>query len=64
MGSQVLSICLEYLRLTNQNRAVHWKMYVQPFCKIALGRDVWNVVDIAVAELLLLTLWAEKSKTE
>lgn len=36
----------------------------QPFFKIALGRDVWNVVDIAVAELLLLTLWAEKSKTE
>jgi len=36
----------------------------QPFFKIALGRDVWNVVDVAVAGLLLWTLWAEKSKTE
>lgn len=36
----------------------------QPFFKIALGRDVWNMVDAAVAALLLWTLWAEKSKTK
>lgn len=36
----------------------------QPFFKFALGREVWNVVDVAVAGLLLWTLWAEKSKTE
>ena len=34
----------------------------QPFFKIALGRDVWNVVDVAVAGLLLWTVWKEKSK--
>ena len=36
----------------------------QPFFKIALGRDVWNVVDIVVAGLLLWTMWKEKSETE
>lgn len=36
----------------------------QPFFKIALGRGVWNVVDVAVAGLLLWTVWKEKSKTE
>ena len=36
----------------------------QPFFKIALGRDVWNMVDVAVAGLLLWTVWKEKSKTE
>ena len=36
----------------------------QPFFKIVLGRGMWNMVDVAVAGLLLWTLWAEKSKTE
>ena len=36
----------------------------QPFFKIALGRVVWNVVDVAVAALLLWTVWKEKSKTK
>lgn len=28
----------------------------QPFIKIALGRTVWNVVDIAVAVLLIVSV--------
>ena len=36
----------------------------QPFFKIALGRGMWNVVDVAVAGLLLWTVWKEKGKTE
>lgn len=36
----------------------------QPFFKIALGRVVWNVADVAVAGLLLWTVWQERSKTE
>lgn len=36
----------------------------QPFFKIVLGRGVWNVVDVAVAGLLLWIVWQEKSKTE
>lgn len=34
----------------------------QPFCKIALGRGMWNVVDVAVAGLLLWTVWKERNK--
>ena len=32
----------------------------QPFGKVALGREVWNLVDIAVAAFLAWTLLQEK----
>ena len=31
----------------------------QPFVKIALGRTLWNVVDVAVA-ILLVVLWLKE----
>lgn len=34
----------------------------QPFIKIALGRTMWNIVDVLVA-ILLIVLWA-KDKPE
>lgn len=33
----------------------------QPFIKIALGRTIWNVVDVVVAILLVL-LWMKERK--
>lgn len=33
----------------------------QPLIKIPLGRDVWNMVDVAVA-ILLLILWFKERK--
>ena len=33
----------------------------QPFVKIALGRTLWNVVDVVVA-VLLVVLWAKDRK--
>ncbi len=33
----------------------------QPFFKIALGRAIWNTVDIAVA-ILLMTIWMKERK--
>ena len=33
----------------------------QPFIKIALGRTIWNVVDVVVAVLLVL-LWMKERK--
>ena len=33
----------------------------QPFCKIALGRTVWNIVDIIVA-VYLIWLWYKGMK--
>jgi hypothetical protein len=32
----------------------------QPFCKIALGRSVWNAIDVAVAGLLMWTVWKKR----
>lgn len=32
----------------------------QPFFKVALGRMMWNVVDVAVALLLIALYWKEK----
>ena len=33
----------------------------QPFIKIALGRTIWNVVDVIVAILLIL-LWVKEKR--
>ena len=33
----------------------------QPLIKISLGRDVWNMVDVAVA-ILLVILWSKERK--
>lgn len=33
----------------------------QPFIKIALGRTIWNIVDVIVA-LLLIALWYQERK--
>lgn len=34
----------------------------QPFVKIALGRTMWNVVDVAVAILLIVLIVKDKGK--
>lgn len=33
----------------------------QPFIKIALGRELWNIIDVLVGVALLLTLLRKKS---
>ena len=32
----------------------------QPFVKIALGRDIWNIVDIIVGIGLIITIFCKK----
>ena len=34
----------------------------QPFLKVSLGRQVWNVADVAVAVFLLATVFMQKPK--
>jgi hypothetical protein len=34
----------------------------QPFLKIALGRTIWNVVDLIVGISLILSLYQRKTK--
>ena len=36
----------------------------QPFFKIALGRTMWNIVDVVVAILLIVIWIKEKKNTE
>ena len=35
----------------------------QPFCKIALGRTVWNIVDIIIAAFLIW-LWFKRKRQD
>ena len=35
----------------------------QPFVKIALGRTIWNVVDIIVGISLVLSVFSKKNKS-
>ena len=35
----------------------------QPFFKIILGREIWNVVDIVVAIILVIVVWKERKVT-
>ena len=34
----------------------------QPFFKITLGRQVWNVLDITVGLLLVISIWVKSKK--
>lgn len=34
----------------------------QPFFKIALGRELWNIVDVIVAVGLIITLFLDKQQ--
>ena len=36
----------------------------QPFLKIALGRELWNVVDVIVGVGLIITLFINKQQTK
>lgn len=36
----------------------------QPFLKIALGRELWNIVDVIVGIGLLLSIFQMKKKSE
>ena len=36
----------------------------QPFLKIALGRTIWNIVDVVVGIGLIVSLFFPKSKTK
>ncbi len=35
----------------------------QPFLKIALGRQIWNIVDVIVGLGLILSIWLKQKRT-
>jgi hypothetical protein len=36
---------------------------INPFFKVALGRALWNIIDVIWAALLLISLWTQKNGT-
>lgn len=36
----------------------------QPFFKIALGREIWNIVDVIVGIGLILSIWISPKKAQ
>jgi hypothetical protein len=51
----------------NQTWFVIWlasAILINPIFKIALGRDIWNVVDVIWAILLISSIFIKQAKTE
>ena len=49
----------------NQGWMFFWiisALLVQPFFKAALGREIWNIVDVIWAILLFISIYNNKSK--
>lgn len=36
----------------------------QPFFKIALGREIWNIVDVIVGIGLIISIWINRKKAQ
>ena len=36
----------------------------QPFLKIALGREIWNIVDVGVGVGLVISMWRKPKKQD
>lgn len=60
-------MAMEYSKQKKQNLMVTFSILVllfQPIVKIALSKTLWNVIDIAVAIMMVFILVREKEKTE
>jgi hypothetical protein len=66
----VACIAFGYFAFGEQEKQSKWAVFYiilailfQPFIKISLGRELWNVVDVIVAAILLFTVvFNKKSK--
>ena len=38
-------------------------LLINPFIKVALGRTIWNIVDVVWVIILVASIWADKTKT-
>ncbi|MCX4293989.1 MAG: hypothetical protein OSJ56_08035 [Prevotella sp.] len=56
-----------YYKEEKENLAITFSalaILFQPFIKIALGRTIWNVVDVLVAIFITVLYFMEKDKKE
>jgi hypothetical protein len=64
--SAVAFAYLGYSALEQNEETLPWVFFglailFQPFIKIALGRDLWNLVDVVVAAFLVWTMVKRKN---
>lgn len=58
-------IAYKYYQVKKEGLAITFgalALLFQPFIKIALGRTIWNIVDVAVAILLLILTFTKNEK--
>ena len=58
-------LALDYYSKNKKELAVTFgalALLFQPFIKIALGRTIWNIVDVIVAILLIVLFFTENKK--
>jgi len=58
---------LAYNSLTNGNKVfgvifIIFAILFQPLYKIALGRPLWNIVDVIVAVFIIISIFIEKNE--
>lgn len=64
----MLGFVLLAYKANEQNRQIEMIIYIchallfQPFFKVALGRQVWNIVDIIVGLGLIISIWIKPKK--
>ena len=63
----ISSILLAYFAYVEREKNTKWMVFYiamailfQPFLKISLGRELWNVVDVIVAFILVITVFNKK----
>lgn len=39
-------------------------LFFQPFFKVALGRLVWNIVDVIIGLILIISIWNNKTQKQ
>ena len=64
----LLGFALLAYKANEQNRQIEMIIYIclallfQPFFKVALGRQIWNIVDIIVGLGLIISIWIKPKK--
>ena len=66
----VSSILFAYFAYVEREKNRKWMVFYiamsilfQPFLKISLGRELWNVIDVIVAFILAITVFNKKENS-
>jgi hypothetical protein len=66
----ISSILFAYFAYVEREKNTKWMVFYiamailfQPFLKISLGRELWNVVDVIVTFILVITVFNKKENS-